>query len=330
MPTPVTVYRWDDEGAPQITERYGSAIEIKTILEACLVTGYGSKQALGWSKVFDDTNGVVFQNNTNSGGSGGMVKFWPKTGGWEGSFGSAGGMHFQAAKSFINSETAHHPGFFQTFYHPVTSSEVKAWVLIGTAKAFYLILSWLDESKSSSNYKYMMTSYHNYQGELFVGDFESELDSDAGKFIAFHSPTKSDETSIGWYTTLGYLHTSLSAGASETGVKVYNADNSDAHVIYNPRVTFSKGSVHVTSEGANVFGVAPVPLMSNGSQNFPPVIDTTKPTLRGYMPGLVNVMLGLNRLSHWPQETLIDGQKYFQLHSADATCSHFWINMEQW
>lgn len=35
---PVKVYRWDDEGAPQVESAAGS---IKTILKACLVTGYG-------------------------------------------------------------------------------------------------------------------------------------------------------------------------------------------------------------------------------------------------------------------------------------------------
>lgn len=46
---PVKVYRWDDAGAPQVLPAEG---DIKTILKACLVTGYGEnenrKEPLGW------------------------------------------------------------------------------------------------------------------------------------------------------------------------------------------------------------------------------------------------------------------------------------------
>ena len=46
---PVKVYRWDDAGAPKLTTDAGA---FKTVLKACLVTGYGEaenhKEPLGW------------------------------------------------------------------------------------------------------------------------------------------------------------------------------------------------------------------------------------------------------------------------------------------
>lgn len=61
--TPVKLYKWDDEGAPSHQYVEGS---IKTILKACLVTGYGEgdqrKEPLGWEIKFEEANQAVFQS----------------------------------------------------------------------------------------------------------------------------------------------------------------------------------------------------------------------------------------------------------------------------
>lgn len=60
---PVKVYRWDDEGAPRVETAAGS---IKTILKACLVTGYGEdnkrKDGLGWEMAFEKTQAACFRS----------------------------------------------------------------------------------------------------------------------------------------------------------------------------------------------------------------------------------------------------------------------------
>lgn len=60
---PVTVFRWDDEGAPQVELAAGS---IKTILKACLVTGYGEgnkrKDGLGWEMAFEKAQEACFRS----------------------------------------------------------------------------------------------------------------------------------------------------------------------------------------------------------------------------------------------------------------------------
>ena len=59
----VKVYRWDDEGAPQVESAAGS---IKTILKACLVTGYGEgnkrKDGLGWEMAFEKAQEACFRS----------------------------------------------------------------------------------------------------------------------------------------------------------------------------------------------------------------------------------------------------------------------------
>jgi len=54
----VTVYRSTDSSAPTLS---GTAGDLVNVLDKCLVAGYGSKAAAGWSKPFTGTNTAVFR-----------------------------------------------------------------------------------------------------------------------------------------------------------------------------------------------------------------------------------------------------------------------------
>ncbi|WP_304334628.1 hypothetical protein [Conchiformibius steedae] len=56
---PVTLFSSKDNGAPQLTAAAGS---LKTVLKACLVSGYGDKRALGWDMPFETPNVAVFRS----------------------------------------------------------------------------------------------------------------------------------------------------------------------------------------------------------------------------------------------------------------------------
>jgi hypothetical protein len=71
-----TVYRWDDPGAPDLnaimpTNNDKNKLFIHTVLKACLVDGYGSKAAAGWTMPHEEivSNGCrfVLTNTANSG-----------------------------------------------------------------------------------------------------------------------------------------------------------------------------------------------------------------------------------------------------------------------
>lgn len=55
---PVKFYSWQDTGAPQLSNNDGV---IKTILKACLVTGYGDKEGAGWQMPFEDDYRMVLK-----------------------------------------------------------------------------------------------------------------------------------------------------------------------------------------------------------------------------------------------------------------------------
>lgn len=63
-----TIYRWDDAGAPILNGLAGSAI---AVIQACLVDGYGSKPAAGWTKPFHTGDIAVFQA-----AAGRVLKLW--------------------------------------------------------------------------------------------------------------------------------------------------------------------------------------------------------------------------------------------------------------
>ncbi len=64
----VTVYRSTDTGAPALyTDSAGSLI---SILDACLVDGYGSQPAAGWTKAFSGTNKAAYRMSTTAPASG--------------------------------------------------------------------------------------------------------------------------------------------------------------------------------------------------------------------------------------------------------------------
>lgn len=61
---PVKYYSWQDAQAPQLSNADGV---IKTILKACLVTGYGSKQGAGWTSLFEDAHRIVLRRPLRTG-----------------------------------------------------------------------------------------------------------------------------------------------------------------------------------------------------------------------------------------------------------------------
>lgn len=61
---PVKYYSWQDNQAPQLSNVDGV---IKTILKACLVTGYGSKAGAGWTALFEDAYRIVLRRPLRTG-----------------------------------------------------------------------------------------------------------------------------------------------------------------------------------------------------------------------------------------------------------------------
>lgn len=62
---PVTIYRSSDAGAPVVLP---TGTSVSSILNACLVTGYGEKPAAGWTRPFTSGNLSVFKQPAGTSG----------------------------------------------------------------------------------------------------------------------------------------------------------------------------------------------------------------------------------------------------------------------
>lgn len=61
---PVTIYESTDASAPVLSGTVGSLV---AVLDACLVNGYGSKAAAGWTKAFSGTNKAAYRQGVKTG-----------------------------------------------------------------------------------------------------------------------------------------------------------------------------------------------------------------------------------------------------------------------
>lgn len=144
---PVKVYRWDDEGAPQVESAAGS---IKTILKACLVTGYGEgnkrKDGLGWEMAFEKTQEACFRSMHPK-----ATKWWlgvddSKYGNRARYVDLCGLLEPKSAKvGKVKQKVNNSSGFHNFIYKKDDSNRDKIqWVVVGNERAFTLIILWQD------------------------------------------------------------------------------------------------------------------------------------------------------------------------------------------
>lgn len=144
---PVKVYRWDDEGAPQVESAAGS---IKTILKACLVTGYGEgnkrKDGLGWEMAFEKTQEACFRSMHPK-----ATKWWlgvddSKYGNRARYVDLCGLLEPKSAKAGkVKQKVNNSSGFHNFIYKKDDSNRDKIqWVVVGNERAFTLIILWQD------------------------------------------------------------------------------------------------------------------------------------------------------------------------------------------
>lgn len=166
---PVRVYRWDDEGAPQVLPAEG---DIKTILKACLVTGYGEnenrKEPLGWEILFENGNDACFRSKHDKStkwalGVHGNVEY--------------GGCNVVALKNPVSAkkgeiEVAWESGrrkFAYANYNGLDRQSQIKWVVVGHERTFLLVI--------------LNGNYSTICPHLYFGDFPSLAAADSNNCI---------------------------------------------------------------------------------------------------------------------------------------------------
>ena len=324
MTQAVTVYRWDDVGAPQITT--GKPSEYLTVFKKCLVEGYGNKISLGWTVVEESTPEeppyLAVRNNINAGGSGGTMTFESDL-----DDGPQRIIKEQSFLDFTSRNIKSRAGAYFGFYgnSPSTSSMLKNWVLIGTAKGFFFTAS----ANSTMDRNHLGTFRNAF---FYAGDINSVHTNDPATFITMSGQI--DDLGTGWNNQLNYrlcdTHTSEVS-------KVYALDGSLLSEKGFAISLFGSNSVSNTNEESSVPDVrliVPVILScgsySLGGSGSTFINNEILPFIRGYIPGLF-------MSQEWGYEAEpmffiknIDGQDYLSIPKAAHGGTNVWINLEEW
>lgn len=284
--TAVTVFSNTDDGAPQIVDRKPS--EILAVLQACLVDGYGTKTALGWTKAFENVGAVqaVFRNSTADGGSGGYFKF---------QLGSTDTSHapcsITSAMSMTDIDTFVLPGY-RTFI-AASSTHWTNWMLLGTTHAFYLILG--DANNLTLGARRQML-----ENQMFVGDFIPHIPNDQAKFIAVgtYIANGANVNSINYNVCFASWWKNRVNRPVTAGLRTYGVDGDSTPVdggIYTPDGAwneYDRAQAAHTQQGVYVKTYVGVFNVSPGANNKDPNGDFNTnsrvyPALRGNLPGLL-------------------------------------------
>lgn len=134
---PAKVYRSTDKEAPKLDAVAGS---LKTLLKACLVTGYGTddsrKEPAGWAMPFENDVSAVFRSQSPE-----STKFCLQCVNDQTTY--AVMTPYREMNSLTNGignfgyDTA---GFNQFAYYGTSATSVSGWILVACDRSFYLIL----------------------------------------------------------------------------------------------------------------------------------------------------------------------------------------------
>jgi hypothetical protein len=332
MPQPVTVFRWDDPGAPQIVEQRPS--EIISILKKCLIEGYGAKAPLGWSVLFEDAAAtkIIFQNSIAAGGSGGVLRVFTGNSG----NGVLANTFFTPAQAATDIDNLFRPGYRHKMM--ISGESWKRWVVIGTATAFYVIIG-------TSGRVAQYDTCRDCIG--FFGDFNSLIPNDSGRFIALTKAIGSGDAPlsqewIGWNTHFSYIWYSSSAAfwKNEGNLLLYAADGRNSSKPYNcmniwgtryDGVPFTRKQgvytpLHISLRSDLVGDTYTGSVDEVGVRIGESVIN---PIWRGYLPGALHEVFGRYSAQDWPITEELNGNSHFLLRSVTAV-ANVWINMVEW
>ncbi len=260
----VTVYRWDDASAPVLS---GTAGALTTVLDACLVNGYGSKPAAGWAIAFTGTNKRVYRAAT---GSRAYLRFDDS---------GTANARVRAAESMTDVDTitgnpcptdVQISGGGYLIKSSSADSTARPWVLVADGLRFHLYVGYNDTTAiglASTAYR------HTY----FFGDIASYLPGDSFNFFMILATGSSSSNNYG-------AATSDSNANAQSGHYILRATDQ-----VTTSIAYSKGSdKRVSGSGLIGSGGVAYPDPVTGGMLLSQVF-ATQPTqlhVRGRIPGL--------------------------------------------
>lgn len=277
---PVTLYTSEDAGAPPLLPN--AAGSLITVLDACLVNGYGAKSGAGWSKPFSGTNLAVYKQGAGSNGMYCRI---------DDSNGPTARVRGFEDMTDVSTGTAPFPTDAQVsggdyiFKHD-TGAGSRKWMVIANHKAFYF-WSQFDIGTTGAN-----------SGLTFFGDIKTRKPGDAfhTMLMAANGTTKNNGTPTSCndhggimapmdYFCYGHY---LARSYTQVGGSVAVGKRPETQRFTNGNYSriYSYGFDWVRN-----FVFSPVPSLVDGALYLSPVVvsEYTAQVDRGQMPGLWNI-----------------------------------------
>lgn len=265
----VRVYRSTDGSAPVLTGQVGALI---ALLDACLVTGYGSATPAGWTKPYLDTNIAVYRmgagnqrylriDDSNAQDSRvhafiDMTSVSDFTSSFiAGTISSATGL---AVKKSITADAT-----------------VRAWVIVATETAVYLFL----EPAQANLWRFIATNSSSGNGQLFFGDFISYKPGDIYN-TALIGPTS---------TTVGNGYLGAASNQISSAISGHYIAKSYLNLSFNGCHKGIPGSYHSSSAMGATSVLFPDPLtggMQFSTIELVEIVPGGGFLTRGRMPGV--------------------------------------------
>lgn len=220
---PANIYRSTDVSAPVLSGTVGSLI---TLLDACLVNGYGSKSAAGWTKAYSGTNLAAYRMSTV--GSSGCYLRVDDTGTREGRIVGYKTM------SDVNTGTNQFPTTLQQsggwFVKKSTTidSTARPWVLLADERFFYLFIN--------SNVTNPINS-DNQDGFMYFGDLISNKAVDGNECVISGADTTL--TSTGTTVGTSQCYTSYTTNQQTCIARDYTGVTSSVKVCTIARIPYA-------------------------------------------------------------------------------------------
>lgn len=211
----VRVYQSTDASAPSLTGLAGALI---TVLDACLVNGYGSKTAAGWAKSYSGTNKAVYRPSAGN-------RHYLRV---DDSSGASARVRGYETMSDVDTGTGLIPTEAQLsggayLNKGANNGTARGWILVADEKRFWLVLT---PSVASID----LSTTAGYC--MFFGDLLSFKSGDAyhTMLIASASSTTGSDVSAVVQTNIATVITGhfIARSYTQTGTSVTASKHSDA------------------------------------------------------------------------------------------------------
>lgn len=315
MTQAVTVYRWDDPGAPQLENTKPN--NVFNLFKKCLVEGYGDKEAAGWSLVKESAAGeaprLVIKNNDEA-GTGGVAMFASSDNS------DNQRIYLRSGQNYIDSDTYENANGYFAFKGGIGAEKATNWFVLATSTAFHFFAF---SNYLSSNNK--ISSY--YMPYLFIGDFLSNYDNDPSKFISICGKQLVDSDSYSNSTL--YLLNNKANGL----FKVYPLDGQQTPSDASLTSIFGNKfySEREQNADANITMLSPIYIcLGNADFSKSYIQSDSQPFIRGRVPGLFVADKAGFLSSEMPTIKQLNNQAHYLLPSSNGGTSAIWINMEEW